>query len=254
MSARLADKVAVITGAAAGIGAATAELFAEEGARVVLLDKDTEGETVARRIAARGGTARFVAADISREDDVRAALAAAERTYGGVDTLVNNAAVFLFKGVDATPQDWHRILDVNVVGTSLCTRYAVESMKRRGGGAIVNLGSISSFVAQPQFMTYNATKAAIVSMTRCMALDLAPDNIRVNCVCPGTIRTAATDRHMAHVGISEEQFLAENAPLHLLNRIGQPREVAYAILFLASDEASFITAESLVVDGGYLAR
>jgi NAD(P)-dependent dehydrogenase (short-subunit alcohol dehydrogenase family) len=127
-------------------------------------------------------------------------------------------------------------------------------MKRLGGGVIVNLGSISSFVAQPHFMTYNATKAAIVNMTRCMALDLASFNIRVNCVCPGTIRTAATDRHMAHVGINEEQFIAENAPLHLLNRIGQPREVAYAILFLASDEASFITATSLMVDGGYLAR
>src|SRR6185295_18521025 len=136
----------------------------------------------------------------------------------------------------------------------LCARYAAAIMKRHGGGAIVNLGSISSFIAQPAFITYSATKAALVNMTRNMALDLAPDNIRVNCVCPGTIRTAATERHMAQTGQSEAQFVAENAPLHLLNRVGQPREVAYAILFLASDEASFITAASLMVDGGYVAR
>lgn len=254
MANRVRGKVAVITGAAAGIGAATAELFAEEGARVALLDTDPEGESVARRIRDRGGDALFISADISRDDDVRHAVEAAEQRYGRVDILVNNAALFLFRGVEATPDEWRRILDVNVIGTALCARYAAEIMKRLGGGVIVNLGSISSFVAQPHFMTYNATKAAIVNMTRCMALDLASSNIRVNCVCPGTIRTAATDRHMAHVGINEEQFIAENAPLHLLNRIGQPREVAYAILFLASDEASFITATSLMVDGGYLAR
>jgi NAD(P)-dependent dehydrogenase (short-subunit alcohol dehydrogenase family) len=126
-------------------------------------------------------------------------------------------------------------------------------MKRNKGGSIVNLGSISSFIAQPGFLTYSATKAALVNMTRCMAMDLAPYNIRVNCVCPGTIRTSATDRHLAKTSLSEAEFVAKNAPLHLLNRIGQPREVAYAILFLASDEASFITATPLMVDGGYTA-
>src|SRR6185295_9178 len=114
--------------------------------------------------------------------------------------------------------------------------------------------SISAFVAQPHFLAYSATKAALVNMTRCMALDLAQFNIRVNCVCPGTIRTAATDRHLAQTGTSEEVFLQEQSGLHLLGRIGRPREVANAILFLASDEASFITATYLVVDGGYLAR
>jgi len=254
MGQRLQHKVAIITGAASGIGAATAELCAEEGATVVLLDTDTAGEDVAGRIRQAGGVARFVQADISREGDVRRAAEVAAATYGRIDVLVNNAATFVFKGLDATPEEWHRSLDVNVVGTALCARYASEVMKQSGGGSIVNLGSISSFIAQPNFMTYNATKAAIVNMTRCMALDLAPHNIRVNCVCPGTIRTAATDRHMAHLGITEAQFIAENAPLHLLNRVGRPREVAYAIVFLASDEASFITAAALMVDGGYLAR
>lgn len=254
MPHRLEHKVAVITGAANGIGAATAELFAEEGAAVVIVDIDPEGEAVAQRIRGHGGRALFVAADIAKEDDVARALARADDAFGRVDILVNNAATFVLKGLEATPDDWRRSLDVNVIGTALCARYAAAIMKRGGSGAIVNLGSISSFVAQPAFITYSATKAALVNMTRCMALDLAPDNIRVNCVCPGTIRTAATDRHMAQTGMTEAQFNAEQAPLHLLNRVGRPREVAYAILFLASDEASFITGTPLMVDGGYVAR
>ena len=250
MTGRVHDKVAVVTGGATGIGEATAELFAEEGARVAIVDRDPAGATVANRI----DRARFYRADISSEDDVRDAMVRAETDFGGIDILVNNAAVFVLKGLDATREDWRQSLDVNIIGTSLCTRYAAESMKKRGGGAIVNLSSISAFIAQPEFLTYSATKAALVNMTRCMALDLARDGIRVNCVCPGTIRTAATDRHMEQTGETEEEFLAENAPMHLLNRVGTPREVAYAILFLASDEASFITATPLMVDGGYTAR
>jgi NAD(P)-dependent dehydrogenase (short-subunit alcohol dehydrogenase family) len=254
MAARLRDKVAVITGAAAGIGEATAELFAEEGCRVALLDIDPSGEAVAQRIRARGGAALFVEADVSNEDAVRAAIAKAADAFGRIDALVNNAAVFVLKGLEATPAEWHRSLDVNVVGSALCARYAAEVMRRGGGGSIVNLGSISSFIGQPGFLAYSATKAALLNMTRCMAVDLAPDNIRVNCVCPATIRTAATDRHLARTGQSQADFLAEQAPLHLLKRVGTPREVAYAILFLASDEASFITGTPLLVDGGYLAR
>ncbi len=251
---RIAGKVGVVTGGANGIGEATAARFAEEGASVVVLDLDPRGESVASRIREKGGRAIFAAADISRESDVRSAMGRAEREFGRIDILVNDAAVFVLEGLEASVEAWRRSLDVNVIGTALASRYAAEAMKRQGAGAIVNVSSISAFIAQPHFLAYSATKAAIVNMTRCMALDLAPFGIRVNCVCPGTIRTAATDRHMAQTGMTEEQFLKENGPLHLLNRVGAPREVANAILFLASEEASFITATPLLVDGGYLAR
>lgn len=238
---RLKDKVAIITGGAAGIGRATAELFAEEGAKVVVADllrtEDLE--------------ALFVETDISNEDDCRRVCDEAVRAFGRLDILVNNAAVFVLKGLEATVDDWQRSLSVNIVGTAQMSKYASEHMKQSGGGAIVNLGSISSFVAQPSFIAYSSTKAAIVQMTRNMALDLAPFNIRVNCVCPGTILTRATENHMALVGMSKEDFIAAEAPKHLLNRVGDPREVAYPILFLASDEASFITGTHLMVDGGY---
>lgn len=259
MQKRLQDKVAIVTGGAAGIGAATCELFAEEGARVVIADVDeAQGAAVADHINKLGGAAIFVRTDVAQDDDAQRLTETAVNHFGGIDVLVNNAAVFVLKGLDATIADWQRSLGVNVVGTSLVSRYASQAMKRNnngaGRGAIVNIGSISSFAAQPEFVAYSATKAAIVQMTRNMAMDLAPFNIRVNCVCPGTIITSASARHSALLGITLEQFAAETAPLHLLNRVGQPREVAYPILFLASDEASFITGTHLMVDGGYTAK
>ena len=252
---RLAGRAAIITGGAAGIGRATAELFADEGARVVVADLDEKsGDETVSAIEGKGGEAIFVATDVSREDDAQRLCEEALRAFGRVDILVNNAATFVLKGLEASIEDWRRSLDVNVVGTALVSRFAVEAMKRSGGGAIVNLGSISSFIAQPQFVTYSATKAALVQMTRNMALDLAPFGIRVNCVCPGTILTRASQDHMERVGMTLEEFVAEEGPKHLLGRVGKPREVAYAILFLASDEASFITGTHLMVDGGYTAR
>jgi len=252
---RLKDKVAIITGGASGIGQATAILFAEEGARVVIADlNESAGAETAAQINAQGREAIFALTDVSQEGDARRVCEAAVSNFGRLDILVNNAAAFVLKGLEATVADWQRSLGVNIIGAALMSRYAAEAMKQSGGGSIVNLGSISSFVAQPSFIAYSATKAALVQMTRNMAMDLAPFNIRVNCVCPGTILTRASYDHMERAGMTLEEFIAEEGPKHLLNRVGQPREVAYAILFLASDEASFITGAHLMVDGGYTAQ
>ena len=251
---RLKEKVAIVTGAASGIGQATAELFAEEGARVVLADMDTNlGEGVASGIRDKGGLALFVGADIANEADARKISEQAVQVFDGINILVNNAAAFVLKGFDATVGDWQRSLGVNVTGTAMVTKYAVEHLKEKGG-AIVNLSSISAFIAQPDFFAYSATKAALLQMTRNMAMDLGRYKIRVNSVCPGTILTPASLRHMEKLGLSREQFDAEEGAKTFLARVGRPREVAYAILFLVSDESSYITGASLMVDGGYTAQ
>ena len=248
---RVKEKVAIITGAASGIGEATALLFVEEGAQVIVADIDEIGgqKTVAQA-AEMNGDAIFVKADISQEDGAKEIVAAAVKAFNRVDILVNNAASFVQKGLEATVKDWQRCLDTNVIGTALMSRYAAEQMKKGGGGSIVNIGSQSAFFAQPNFITYSSSKAAILEMTRCMALDLAPAKIRVNTVCPGTILTPASFLHINRMGMTLAQFEETEGSKTILKRIGRPREVAYAALFLASDEASFITGAYLMVDGG----
>ncbi len=251
---RVQNKVAIVTGAGSGIGRATAELLAEEGAKVVVADIDPEGGNgTVEAIRAKGNTAHFVQADISKEADARKISDEAVKVYGGIDILVNNAATFVLKGFEATVEEWQHSLGVNVIGTAMVTKYAVEHMKKKGG-SIVILGSISSFLAQPDFFAYSATKAAMVQLCRNMAMDLGPYKIRVNAVCPGSIITAASYRHMEKVGMTLEQFDAQEGAKTFVGRAGKPREVAYAILFLASDEASYITGAHLMVDGGYSAH
>lgn len=251
--ADLGDRVAVVTGGGRGIGAATCRRLAEAGARVVVAEIDTvSGQQVADEISG----AMFVETDVTCQESVQAMVAEVVERLGGVDILVNNAAVFVMRGIDATDDEWRRSLDVNVLGAARVSRAVVPVMQAAGRGAIVNLGSISSFLAQPEFVTYNASKAAIASMTRCLALDMAPHGIRVNAVCPGTVWTPVVEKMASDEGL--DRAAAETHPdfggAHMLCRLAEPREIANAICFLASDEASFITAECLMVDGGYAAK
>ncbi len=253
---RIENKVAVVTGGADGIGKATCVRFAQEGAAVIIADVNVElGNKTAAEIQAAGGRALFVETDVANEASIIAMVAAGVKAFGKIHILVNNAAVFVLKGIDATVEEWRRILDVNVIGASLVAKHVVPEIKWAGGGAIVNLGSISSFIAQPEFVTYNATKAAIATMSRCMALDLAPHNIRVNAVCPGTVWTQIVERLSRQEGM--DRAAADKDPTWggscMMKRIADPSEIASTILFLVSDDASYVTGAHLMVDGGYTA-
>ena len=207
-------------------------------------------ETVAA-IRAAGGAADFVRTDVGDENSCRAMVEAAEKSFGSIGVLVNNAAAFVFGKVEqASVADWQRVMAVNVIGPAQCVKYVLPSMRKAGRGSIVNIASVSGFIAQPGFVPYNSSKGAILQSTRCLALDLAAENIRVNAICPGEIHTRATDYHIQKLGIDREVALAKLAAVSPMQRMGRPMEVAYAALFLASDESSFMTGAKLVVDGG----
>ncbi|MGH8794758.1 MAG: SDR family NAD(P)-dependent oxidoreductase [Stackebrandtia sp.] len=250
-------KTAVVTGGAQGIGRATVDRLVDEGARVVVADiAADEGEAALRERTARGGEVMFTPVDVADEQAVAAMVAAGDRRFGGVDFLVNCAAAFIMKGVEATVDEWRRVMDVNVMGQALCVKHVVPHMIRGGGGAVVNIASISGHIAQPKYLTYNTAKGAVVNMTRCMAMDLAEYGIRVNAVNPGTTWNANNERyHREELGLSREQ--AEKHPdiggRHMLGRTADPEEIASAVVFLLSGDAGFITGENLMVDGGYTA-
>ncbi len=247
---RFADRVAIVTGAASGIGEATVRSFAREGAHCVLIDINEEGgEAVARSIRQNGGEARFVAADVSKIEDCRRAVERAVAAFDTVHYLVNCAVSFIAKGLEVTPEEWRRSLSVNVQGGANMVQMVVPEMRRAGGGAIVNVASISGYIAQPDRWTYNATKGAILTLTKCQALDLSPDNIRVNSVSPGWTWTPEVAKAAAG---DREKWEPIWGRFHMLRRLADAREVAMPILFLCSEDASFITAADLAVDGGYL--
>jgi len=249
---RLIGKKVFITGGASGIGRAICTLFAQESAQIFIADIDSNGglETT-RLIMNQGGAADFHQTDVSDSQNVLESIQAATDTMGGIDILVNDAAAFVFGTVEqASAEDWERVLGVNVLGTVHTVREALPFLRNSTNPSIVNIASVSSFIAQPAFVPYNTSKGALLQLTTCLGMDLAEDGIRVNCVCPGSIYTPATERHIAFEKANKEEFLKEAGEGNFLKRVGTPEEVAYAALFLASDEASFITGTQLVVDGG----
>ena len=247
---RLKNKVALITGAAHGMGEATARLFAREGAKVIIADVlEREGETVAQSIVANGGSAMFVRLDVAEEPQWIAAIAATIARYGRLDVLVNNAGISGAVPDRMSTEYFDRLMSINARGTFLGVKYAVAEMQKTGGGAIVNLSSISGFVGQAfVHMGYNAAKAAIRVLTKSAAVQYGKDGIRVNSVHPGMMPPMLTSVTAADPALREK--VLATVPL---GRAGTADEAAWAVLFLASDEASYITGTELVVDGGYLA-
>lgn len=249
MADRLQGKVAAITGAGMGLGQAVATLFASEGARVVVGEiKGEEGRETVSRIQEQGGEAILVQMDVRLGEDAERLTRAAVDEYGRLDILVNNVGVQINKDVvDTSEEEWDFVVDTNLKSMFLCSKYAVAQMRQQGGGNIICISSLSGLVGNGLQASYNASKHGVIGLVRSMAVDHAVDNIRVNAVCPGSMNTPLTET------IPEEK-LAPYREANLMRRFAAPGEIAKAVLFLASDEASFVTGSVLVADGGYTTR
>ena len=247
---RLKDKVAIVTGAASGIGKATATVFAEHGAKVVVadIDEDRANQTVTT-IRDAGNKAVYVQTDVTTLDNTERMVQETLNNYGKLDILVSSAGIAMRLPVaDLPEEDWHRCLDVNLTGVYLCAKAAIPAMQKNDGGSIINLSSIYGIVGADVRAAYVASKGGVTNLTRGMALDYAEDNIRVNCICPGFVETPLV------AGViktpAEYQTLADKHPMR---RLAQPEEIAYGALYLASDESAFVTGIALPIDGGYTA-
>ncbi len=253
MPGRLHDRAAIVTGGAGGIGSATAALFGAEGARVAIVDLDPDALARAAGEIARlgGGDVRAIAADITREDEAFRAVDEAAGAFGGLDVLVNNAGVREYGPLAERPaSSWERIVAVNILGTANCTRAALPHLRRADDGNIVNVSSTFGVIARTGMGQYDATKAAIVSMTRTVACEEAAHGVRANVVCPGGVLTTYHLERYAAQGIGRAALEEEQKAVPLMGRWAEPREIACPILWLASAEASFVTATTLMVDGG----
>lgn len=254
MSGRLSGKIALITGAAGGIGRATALLFAREGAAVCIVDLNQEaGQKVEHEILTAGGRAIFECADVTCPADCRRVVGRIVHEFGGIHILFNNAGIIRRAStIEIREEDWDAVMAVNVKSIFLVCREVIPIMAKASGGSIINTASGWGLAGGPRAVAYCASKGAVVLMTKAMAIDHGRQKVRVNCVCPGDTDTAMLRTEARQLGEPEDRFLAASA-LRPLCRVGKPEEIAQAVLYLASDAASFVTGAAIVVDGGGLA-
>jgi NAD(P)-dependent dehydrogenase (short-subunit alcohol dehydrogenase family) len=250
----LKDKVVIVTGGASGIGRATALLFSREGATVAIVDiDDPNGQAVVQSIVDSGGKAVFLRCDVTKTVECRSVVNRVLKEYGKISVLFNNVGIIRRASVvDTTEEEWDRVMDTNVKSVFIFSKYVIPVMTEAGGGVIINTASGWGIMGGQKAASYCASKGAVVLLTKAMALDHGPQNIRVNCICPGDTETPLLISEARQLGIPREEFL-EEAKQRPLQRIGRPEEIANAVLFLASDAASYVTGTALVVDGGGLA-
>jgi NAD(P)-dependent dehydrogenase (short-subunit alcohol dehydrogenase family) len=253
-SGRLQDKVCIITGGARGIGGTTSRIFGREGATVAIFDlRDELGEQTAGEIQDAGGKARYFRCDVTKIDEVEAGVRAVKKAFGTVNVLFNNAGTAIEGPVDRlSEEDWDKTFAINVKSMFLCSKFVVPIMREAGGGSIINQASESGIVGFPMHPAYCASKGAVINLTKSMALGHAADKIRVNCICPGTIPTPLYHEFNASLPNREEveAMLEREHPLGL----GTEEDIAYAALYLASDESKYMTGAPLIIDGGYTAK
>jgi NAD(P)-dependent dehydrogenase (short-subunit alcohol dehydrogenase family) len=252
---RLKDRVAIVTGASKGIGRAIAAAYAHEGAHVAICSRTaSEGEEAATAIRAAGGDVIYIQADVSVMADAQGLVEETVDRWGRLDVLCNNAGIGMLRTLEeTTEEEWRHLMSINLDGAFHCSKFAIPAMRSSGGGSIINIASVASFVGFQADAAYCASKGGLLMLTRQMALDYSPENIRVNAICPGFIRTPELEHYLGQKP-DPEAARAEVVAYHPIGRIGEPEEVADVAVFFASDESSFVTGAHLTVDGGLMVR